>query len=59
MKTFRISGRVIDATTGLRIKGLRVEAWDKDLIFGALVGTSQIDFLISFSIDLFLDNESA
>ncbi|MDP2621002.1 MAG: neuraminidase-like domain-containing protein [Hyphomicrobiales bacterium] len=39
-KTFRINGRVINKQTRQGIDALRVEAWDKDLIFEDLVGSA-------------------
>src|SRR5437660_8815681 len=64
-KTFRITGRVIDSTTQQGIAGLRVEAWDKDLICNDLVGSSvtdeqgafQIEFTSSYFAELFLDRQ--
>src|ERR1044072_4950186 len=62
-KMFRISGRVLNRNTGQGIAGLRIEAWDKDLIFNDLVGSSttdaqgafQIEFGRSYFKELFLD----
>ena len=37
---FRINGQVIDETTRDGIAGLRVEAWDKDLLVTTLLGST-------------------
>lgn len=51
--TFRITGHVIDAATHVGVAGLRVEAWDKDLLVNDLVGEAVTDakgdFLIEFT----------
>lgn len=39
-ETYRINGRVIDRQTRAGVAGLRVEAWDKDLIHNELVGSA-------------------
>lgn len=62
-QTYRISGSVIHQTTGQGVAGLCVEAWDKDLIFNDLVGstvtdaqgTFRIEFNQSYFNELFLD----
>lgn len=62
-KTFRILGRVFYQSTRQGVSGLRVEAWDNDLIFDDLVGSAttdaegrfQVDFTDSYFKELFLD----
>jgi len=65
MTTFRITGTVIDRETGSGVPRLRVETWDKDLIFDDLVGTAitddqgtfQIEFDETYFRELFLDRQ--
>jgi hypothetical protein len=61
--TFHISGRTIHHQTRQGIPNLRVEAWDKDLIFNDLVGSAitdeqgrfQITFTEAYFRECFLD----
>ena len=43
MSTYRINGRVIDRKDRFGISGLRVEAWDKELLFVEFVGNAITD----------------
>jgi hypothetical protein len=61
-KTFHISGQVINHQTRRGIANLRVETWDKGLIFDDLVGSAitdeqgqfQVDFTLSYFKEHFL-----
>jgi hypothetical protein len=63
-KNYRISGFLIDGKSHQGIESLRIEAWDKDLIFDDLVGTAisneqgafQIEFGASHYQGLFLES---
>jgi hypothetical protein len=47
----RISGLVVDRGAGHGIPGLRVEAWDKDLVYNDLVGSAVTDAQGAFQIE--------
>jgi len=63
MNVFKITGRVVNADTKEGIKGLRVEAWDKDLFVNDMVGSAItgeggvfiIQFDESYFKELFID----
>ena len=47
----QIKGRIIDAASGEGIAGLRIEAWDKGLIFHDVVGQAETDSAGNFAIE--------
>ncbi|HEX8903473.1 MAG TPA: hypothetical protein VF771_01385, partial [Longimicrobiaceae bacterium] len=40
---FHVSGRVVDSSTGRGAAGVRVEAWDRDLLIDDLIGSTETD----------------
>jgi len=40
MRIFKITGKVISSDAKEGIKGFRVEAWDKDLLFNDMLGSA-------------------
>lgn len=54
---YQIEGRVVESGTGRGVPALRVEAWDKDLVFNDMVGGAVTDtegrFRIEFSVGYF------
>lgn len=65
MRSYIIFGRVLDRKTQTGLEGLRVEAWDKDMILDDLVGAAvtgerggfQIRFEESDFKDIFMDRQ--
>ncbi|MCW7077309.1 MAG: hypothetical protein OCU18_08550, partial [Candidatus Syntrophoarchaeum sp.] len=63
MRVFKITGKVISSESREGIKGLRVEAWDKDLLVNDMVGSAitgeggafRIQFDESYFKEFFLD----
>lgn len=62
---FAIRGHVLNSQTGNGVAGLRIEAWDKDLVFNDLVGSAisdsegafRIEFNESYFAEGFLDRK--
>ena len=65
MHAFKIKGKVVNRETHEGLRGLRVEAWDKDLLLNDLVGSSlttengvfDIQFDESYYKNLFVDRK--
>jgi len=63
MNVYKITGKIVNSDSKEGIKGLRVEAWDKDLLMNDMVGSAitgdggvfRIQFDESYFKELFLD----
>jgi hypothetical protein len=64
-KMFRINGKVVDRKTKQGVAGLKVKAWDKNLVVNDLVGSTttdekgafRIEFAESYFKELFFDRK--
>lgn len=64
-QTFQVNGRIIDRNSQKGIPNLQIEAWDKDLIFDDLVGSTitdaegyfRIEFAETHYRECFLDRQ--